>query len=303
MASSFYPDSLTRFFSSMASSFHPVQRLIPTSLFYPQSFLIQEVLQRVPLRFEYLSSRFRSAVHFPSVLQICSISHPLPFLFKMLPRQLIQKSATLWKSSRRRSFICLHRLIASTGFQRFLNYVIILFSYQISPSRLLSFFLSRDQYQGRILRAGIWTCATLVLWLFPEWSVLLSPTQELFVLWSMWSVSNLKDRGRLVLYIRLLILELVLCSTSPLWSPTGSCEAYSLCSQEFRPEPLIGIASPSSDPVGRLEENDQEDHEDLPITTTIVAVNNHLSIYTLPCCTTVFSVFTWLWESLFYFFM
>ena len=230
----------------------------------------------------------------------------------MLPRRFLQKSATVLVTSRRRSYAYLHRATSSQSFLRFINYLVIFSSYLGSPCRLLSFFLSRDQFQGYYRRTAFWLFLILLSNLWFVSGVSFSPLQEGLVLTAMWSVSNLKDRRRLVLYIRFLALEVLLCVASRIWTAEKICEFPGL-SYRLVAHPLPALPADSSSLSGSIkydlpdvgvELKEPEEDEDFHSPTALVSVNNHLSVFNVSsysCC--LFSWLIWVCESLFYFFM
>ena len=228
----------------------------------------------------------------------------------MLPRRFLQRSATIVVSSRRRSYAYLHRITSSNWFLRFINYIVIFSSYYSSSSRLLSFFLSRDQYQGRLKRASLWILLISLLFLFPNHRLELLPVQEGVVFVSMWSVSNLKDRARLLFYIRLFLLECGLCLISGIWDTGKTCNLYQMFGWQLASDSFPALDTkplpPSS--FAMLEEGieDEDGDEDFPPEpNALISLDNSLTIYNFSsygCCCAVNWV-VWLCRLLFSAFM
>ena len=217
----------------------------------------------------------------------------------MLPQRVFKRSATLWVSTRRRTRICLSRIIASSWFRHLLDYSVIILSFKFCASRLLSFFLSRDHYQGRFLRVGFWVVFSFFAAILPQALPEFSLLQDSWVFIAMWSVSNLKDRGRLLLYIRLVLLEVLfrcLSDTLPISSSLDSVPVLDF-------DPVLQLSEKDEKITADLFDEDFPSEDDPSAPTALVSVNTNLSIYALPSCTYVVSWMIWIWNSIIYVFM
>ena len=125
---------------------------------------------------------------------------------------------------------------------------------------------------------------------------------------AMWSVSNLKDRGRLVLYLRLVTLELMICFCSSLLDPDRDCGLATMFGFPVSSDAVSEIEFDSAEAparhvmslgVGSIGDDEEEEVEEEITPTALVAVNTNLSVFSLPCYIPVLSWFVWIWESLF----
>ena len=91
--------------------------------------------------------------------------------------------------------------------RRFLDHVLMLTTSAVFRNRVISFYCARAQYQGRTsIFAMLSLVGVLDRLLLPDWTVLCL-VQEIAIFFFMWGVCRLRDRDRILFYLRCLFLE------------------------------------------------------------------------------------------------
>lgn len=81
-------------------------------------------------------------------------------------------------------------------------------SFLVLRSRVVSFFICRSLRQEQKYIALFWLLFGLMEQYLPSSSLSFSPSQELWIFACMWGVVRLKDRARILMYIRGLALQI-----------------------------------------------------------------------------------------------